>query len=173
MLLDRRSGRVQEVLVWLNAGAVVSQRDVDVVGEGQPPIMGEEFDLVEEILWHDDGWCAAMARRGLTEPKRIRISALSAGTFDLPGEEGRRLVRCLSFLQLNDDDNIWAHPIDGIVAYVDLITREVLDLIDDGDFAIPMAAQDFHLAGPRAAGAHDPAADRDHPARGTQLHRRR
>ncbi len=148
VLLDRETGRVQEVLAWLNAGAVVSQRDVDVVREGQPPIMGEEFALVEEILWKDEAWCAAMARRGLTEPQRIRISALSAGTFDLPGEQGRRLVRCLSFLQLNDDDNIWAHPIDGVVAYVDLITREVTQLVDDADFDVPMTAQDFHLPDP-------------------------
>ncbi|MDO9377376.1 MAG: primary-amine oxidase [Nocardioidaceae bacterium] len=143
LLLDRATGDVTEVVVSLTDGEVVSSRAVDVVAEGQPPIMGEEFDLVEQILWADAGWGAAMALRGLHEPERVRISALSAGCFDIPGEEGRRLVRCLSFLQLDDDDNVWAHPIDGVVAYVDLITAEVVELIDDGVHPIPTARADF------------------------------
>ncbi|MEV6343081.1 primary-amine oxidase [Actinoplanes sp. NPDC051851] len=145
VLLDRTTGEVRDVLTSLTTGTVLDQRVVDVRTEGQPPIMGEEFDLVERILWSDDAWCAAMARRGLTTPERIRISALSAGVFDIAGEQGRRLVRCLSFLQLGDDDNVWAHPIDGIVAYVDLITGEVVQLIDDAEFPVPTAAEDYHL----------------------------
>ena len=74
-LLDRSTGAVEEVVVSLTHEEVVGQRTVDVVAEGQPPIMGEEFVLVEKVLWADDDWCAAMARRGLTEPERIRVSA--------------------------------------------------------------------------------------------------
>lgn len=147
VLLDRADGGVTEVVASLSERRVVERRAVDLLTEGQPPIMKEEFDLVERILWNDPGWCEAMARRGLTVPERIRISALSAGHFEIPGEEGRRLVRCLSFLQLDDDDNVWAHPIDGIVAYVDLNTAEVVELIDDGEFPIPMERADFE-AGP-------------------------
>ncbi|MFT4082783.1 MAG: primary-amine oxidase [Nocardioides sp.] len=148
VLLDRGTGEVAEVVVSLTEAVVVSRRGVDVVAEGQPPIMGEEFDLVERILWADEAWCAAMARRGLTEPHRIRISALSAGCFEIPGEEGRRLVRCLSFLQLDGTDNVWSHPIDGIVAYVDLNTAEVVELVEDPDFTdagleIPAQRHDF------------------------------
>ena len=61
ILLDRRSGEVREVVVSLTERAVVSQRDIDVRAEGQPPIMAEEFDLVEQILWADPAWCAATA----------------------------------------------------------------------------------------------------------------
>jgi primary-amine oxidase len=148
VLLDRSTGDVSEVVTSLGDGTVSSRRRVDVATEGQPPIMAEEFELVEKILWADDGWCAAMRRRGLDDPRRIRISALSAGSFDLPGESGRRLVRCLSFLQLGDDDNIWAHPVDGIVAYVDLITHEVIELVDSGVFEVPRTAADFHRPDP-------------------------
>ncbi|TDD71259.1 primary-amine oxidase [Jiangella aurantiaca] len=144
-LLDRDTGAVSEVVASLTHDKVVSRRDVDVTAEGQPPIMGEEFQLVEKILWQDPGWRAAMARRGLDEPERIRVSALSAGCFDIPGEDGRRLVRCLSFLQLDGSDNVWAHPIDGVVAYVDLITGDVVELIDDGIFPLPAERADFEL----------------------------
>ncbi|WP_439098576.1 primary-amine oxidase [Amycolatopsis nivea] len=148
LLLDRRTGAVRETVVSLTSGEVVADRAVDVVAEGQPPILHEEFDLVEEILWQDEAWNAAMRRRGIDEPRSVRISALSAGCFDIPGETGLRLVRCLAFLQLNKDDNLWAHPIDGVVAYVDLIAGRVHDLIDDGPADIPRTAYDYHLDGP-------------------------
>ncbi|WP_255407956.1 MULTISPECIES: primary-amine oxidase [Amycolatopsis] len=148
LLLDRRTGEVREVLVSVTEGRVLADRVVDVVAEGQPPILHEEFDLVEEILWKDEAWNAAMRRRGITEPRSVRVSALSAGCFGIPGEEGLRLVRCLAFLQLNEDDNIWAHPIDGVVAYVDLIGRRVHDLIDEGPVEIPVTAYDYHLDDP-------------------------
>ncbi len=153
LLLDRKTGAVRETVVSLASGEVVADRAVDVVAEGQPPILHEEFDLVEEILWKDEAWNAAMRRRGVDEPRSVRISALSAGCFDLPGETGRRLVRCLAFLQLNQDDNLWAHPVDGVVAYVDLIAGRVHDLVDDGPADIPRTAYDYHL---------------DRPARDTQ-----
>ena len=142
-LMDRKTGDVNEVLVSLSREEVLSTRAVDVTVEGQPPIMAEEFELVEEVLWAHEGWCEAMAKRGLSDPKLTRASALSAGVFEIPGEEGRRLVRCHSFLQLDDTDNVWAHPIDGLVAYVDLITGEVVELIDDGIFELPTARADY------------------------------
>ncbi len=156
LLLDRGTGEVREVVVSLTDGTVVADRVVDVVAEGQPPILHEEFDLVEEILWKDETWNAAMRRRGIDEPRSVRISALSAGCFDLPGEEGLRLVRCLAFLQLGEDDNVWAHPIDGVVAYVDLVACRVHDLLDEGPADIPRTPYDYHL--------DDPA----HPPRTTQ-----
>lgn len=146
VLLDRRDGAVTEVTTDLLAGRVVSRRAVDVEEEGQPPIVLEEFDRIEELLRAHGGWVEAMRVRGIDDVSLVRISALSAGRFGLPDEDGRRIVRCLSFLQLDDDDNAWAHPIDGIVAYVDLVTGDVLRLIDDKVFDIPRERYNFHRA---------------------------
>jgi len=146
VLMDRRDGTVTEVVADVTAGRIVSRRPVDVVTEGQPPIVLEEFDRIEELLRAHDGWVAAMAKRGIDDVSLVRISALSAGRFGLPDEDGRRIVRCLSFLQLDADDNAWAHPIDGVVAYVDLITGEVVRLIDDRLFEVPRTPSTFHRA---------------------------
>ena len=40
-----------------------------------------------------------MRKRGITELDLVRACPLSAGTFDLDGESGHRLLRVLSFLQ--------------------------------------------------------------------------
>jgi primary-amine oxidase len=51
-----------------------------------------------------------------------------------------------AFLQLDPADNAWAHPVDGVVAYLDLVTGEVLQLIDDRLFDVPRERHNFHLA---------------------------
>jgi primary-amine oxidase len=68
---------------------------------------------------------------------------LSAGNFTIAGEEGRRLLRVLSFLAHRQDDHCWAHPIDGVVAYVDLIERRVVQLIDEAVMPIPEEEGNF------------------------------
>ena len=78
-----------------------------------------------------------MARRGITDMDLVCPCPLSAGSFDLPGEDGRRMLRVLSFLQHRREDHPWAHPIDGVVAYVDLTAREVVELIDHETSPIP------------------------------------
>ena len=145
VLLDRRTGTITEARTDLTAQALVTSRKVDSALEGQPPIVEEEFDQIEELLRAHEAWVLAMAERGVHDVGLVRVSALSAGRFGLPGEDGRRIVRCLAFLQLDPDDNAWAHPIDGVVAYVDLVKGEVLQLIDDRVFPIPAARQNFHL----------------------------
>ena len=144
VLMDRATGVVNEVVVSLTDGVVASNRLVDVAVEGQPPIIAEEFELVESLLRKDPQWLAAMERRGITDVSLVRISALTAGYFGIPGEEGRRITRCLSFLQLDPTDNAWAHPIDGVVAYLDLITGEVTEVIDDQLFPIPQTTYNYH-----------------------------
>jgi primary-amine oxidase len=41
----------------------------------------------------------------------------------------------------------WAHPIDGLVAYVDLASRTVVDVIDTGVMPIPQETGDYHVPG--------------------------
>jgi primary-amine oxidase len=98
---------------------------------------------VDEIVKADEGWREAMRRRGITDIELVRPCPLSAGSFDLPGEEGRRMLRALSFVQHRPDDHPWAHPIDGVVAYVDLTARKVVNLIDEHPLPIPQEEGNF------------------------------
>jgi primary-amine oxidase len=62
---------------------------------------------------------------------------LSAGSFGIKGEEGRRMLRVLSFSQQHQKDHPWAHPVDGLVADVDLVERRVVHLVDHEVLPIP------------------------------------
>ena len=143
VLLDTATGRAATVLASLTRREVEQVTPLDPATDGQPPILLEEFVAVDEIVKADAGWVAAMAKRGINDVTLVCPCPLSAGSFDIPGEEGRRLLRVLSFVQHRPSDHPWAHPVDGVVAYVDLIAREVVQLIDHEVLPVPAEEGNF------------------------------
>jgi primary-amine oxidase len=135
-LLDLATGRSWDVVVSTDSRSVVSSRELDPATDGQPPIIDAEFEMIEDILNADADWLAALGRRNL-DPAQVRAVPLSAGVYDLPDEVGRRVVRAFGFRQDNERDHPWAHPIDGLVAYVDLTARSVDRVIDTGVVPVP------------------------------------
>ncbi|MFD6157511.1 primary-amine oxidase [Nocardia sp. NPDC060256] len=131
-----------DLLVSLGRRTVLSQRRLDAVVDGQLPVLDEEFELVEAVLSTDPGWLAALAARGL-DVAQVRVAPLSAGVFDYAGEEGRRILRGLAFHQQHEKDHPWAHPVDGLVAFVDVMTREVLRVLDTGPVDVPQESGNF------------------------------
>ncbi|MCM6774327.1 primary-amine oxidase [Nocardia sp. CDC159] len=131
-----------DLVVSLATGEVVSQRLLDAVTDGQLPVLDEEFGLVEEILSTDPEWLRALAARDL-EVAQVRVAPLSAGVFDYDGERGRRILRGLAFQQSHERDHAWAHPIDGLVAFVDVMNRQVLRVIDTGPMPVPAESGNF------------------------------
>nr|WP_239001067.1 primary-amine oxidase [Jiangella asiatica] len=137
VLLDLATGAVRIAVASLTRLAVDSVVDVDPAVDGQPPILLEELVTVDEIVKADPRWREAMARRGITDLDLVRPCPLSAGNFGLDGHRGRRVLHVLSFLQHRPEDHPWAHPIDGVVAYVDLIEKRVIELVDHEVMLVP------------------------------------
>jgi primary-amine oxidase len=136
VLLDLADGTSRDVVVSATHGTVDRLTDLDPSVTGQPPIIDTEFELVEDIVRADEGWCAALARRGL-DPQTVRAVPLSAGVYGYPEERGRRMLRTVGFHQPHEKDHPWAHPVDGLAAYVDLTARTVLRLIDHRVHPVP------------------------------------
>ena len=133
---DVAGGRPQDVTVSATGGAVISAVELDTSVTGELPVLEEEFEVVEELLASDQRWLSALAARGL-EVGTVRVAPLSAGVFEYPEEKGRRILRGLAFLQLCPQDSAWAHPVDGLVAYVDVVSRTVTQVLDTGVFPVP------------------------------------
>ncbi|MEU0470350.1 primary-amine oxidase [Amycolatopsis sp. NPDC006131] len=132
----------QDVLVSLTAESVVARRALNPAVDGQLPVLDEEFALVEEVLAKDERWLAALAARDLDVAK-VRVAPLSAGVFDYPEETGRRILRGLAFVQEHPADHAWAHPVDGLVGFVDVLASEVTRVIDLGPVPIPAEPGNF------------------------------
>jgi len=142
LLHDLRRPAARDLLISLTAREVRSNRELDPAVDGQVPVLNEEYPLVEEILSTDERWLAALAARGL-EPATVRVAPLSAGVYEDEGEVGRRLLRGLAFHQDYPADHAWAHPVDGLVAYVDVMNRTVDAVIDTGVVPIPTEPGNF------------------------------
>ena len=155
-LLNLDSGESTDVVVSLTQASVISARVLDTAAEGQLPIIDSEYHLVEEIVAADPDWQAALARRGLTDMSKIRICPITAGAFRAPAEDdARRMVRVLAFLQADEHDLAWAHPVDGVTAHVDLIEKKVLRVTDEFILPVPAESGDYDdpaVRGPERTG---------------------
>ncbi len=136
LLLDRATGLGTDLVVSITGERVVTQQSIDAGAEGHVPILDQEFEDIEAFLLESSEWLDAMNKRDLN-PTDVRAVPLSAGVFGHEDEVGRRVVRVLAFYQYDKADLPWAHPIDGVVAYVDLTARRVTKVIDELDLAVP------------------------------------
>ena len=145
--IERVSGLVSEVVVDLAAGAV--ERWSGVPG-ARPVLLFDESIMAIDAVKHDGRWLAAMGARGITDVGEVQVDPWPAGNFSLPGEAGRRLLRCVAYVREDFTDNGYAHPVEGLVAVVDSATYEVIDVVDTGIVPVPAGSGRY---GPGDAGA--------------------
>ena len=117
---------------------------IDPAVDGQPPILLEEFIAVDEIV---QGRRRLARRDGPARHHRPRPGAARArcrpATSASRASAAGGMLRVLSFVANRPEDHCWAHPIDGVVAYVDLIERRVVELIDHELLPIPAEEGNF------------------------------
>ena len=143
VLLDRGRAETVEALVSLDDGLVTAwQTRTDV----QPMAVVSELMEAEELLRLHPEFQAALARRGITDPDQIQVDAWPAGHFGRAEESERRLARGVAFVKPRPGDNEWAHPVDGVIALVDLNTLEVLRVEDHGVVPVPPESGNFDAA---------------------------
>lgn len=140
-LLDLTTTRSSDLIVSLHSGRILRETVLDGTG-GQLPILDAEFEEVGIIANADEGWVAALAARGLTVDDVVLVP-LSAGHYGYPAEEGRRILRTFAFRQDHPKDHPWAHPVDGLTAYIDVAARRVIEIVGNPGFAIPETSGNF------------------------------
>ena len=134
--------RSQEIAEW-------REHPTKIHPYGQPPVTIEEVFKVGDIVKADAGWRRAMMRRGLNDKdiELVQVDPFSAGYFNREVEKGRRLVSAVSYWRADAKDNGYAHPIEGVVALVDLIENRVVHLVDEPDIVpIPKKSRNYDRA---------------------------
>jgi primary-amine oxidase len=130
-----------EVVVSLTAGAV---RSWDVIDGMRPALLfSESGQAIARVTAHPD-WQAALRRRGIAEDAIVQIDPWPAGSFGVPHEEGRRISRCIAYLRETDADNGYARPIEGLIAFFDQGSGEVLEVVDLGIVPMPPERGSYH-----------------------------
>lgn len=139
----------KDAVVSVTRGTVESAVELDTAVTGELPVLEEEFEVVEALLATHPEWLEALAARNLAVEK-VRVAPLSAGVFEYPEEKGRRILRGLAFYQDFPEDSAWAHPVDGLVAYVDVTNKSVDAVLDFG--VVPVPAEHGNYTDPELAG---------------------
>jgi primary-amine oxidase len=142
-LVNTDTGESADVVVSLREQAVISATRLDPKTDGQMPILESDYERVDEIVKADPAWRAAMARRGYPDASKIRTAPITAGAYGPADDDRRRMVRVLAFVQNNEHDLAWAHPVDGVAAYVDLIEKKVFKITDEFELPVPQESGDY------------------------------
>jgi len=130
--------------VSLDRGEVLAFEPIE---GGQAPLNMMDFVRVMQIVKEDPGWQAAMRKRGVEDFTHTQIDPWPAGGFppeEIP--EGTRMMRAISFVRDSKTDNGYAHPVEGLMAYVDLEKECVARLDDFGVVAVPREPGNYDAA---------------------------
>jgi primary-amine oxidase len=140
VLLAQGDGSTHEVVTSLESGEVTSWTTVEGV---QPLATVAELGEAEDAVRRDPKFRAALAKRGITDFDAIQIDAWPGGNYGRPEEQDLRLARCLAFIKPRPGDSEWAHPIDGLIALVDLNALKLVRIDDHGVVPVPPEPGNF------------------------------
>jgi primary-amine oxidase len=138
IFLDHDAGTTYEGVVSITAGRIRSWECIPGV---QPAIALEEFDECEAACKRDPAFREALRKRGITDVDAVIVDPWSAGAYE--DNEGRRLSRALTWVRMSPTDNAYAHPVENLVAIVDLHRMEVVRIEDYGVIPVPTTAGNY------------------------------
>ncbi|WP_349279407.1 primary-amine oxidase [Polaromonas hydrogenivorans] len=102
-------------------------------------VLLDDFATVQAVIEASPEYAQALAKRGITDVKKVVATPLTVGYFDgkdtLRQEE--RLLKVVSYLDVGDG-NYWAHPIENLVAVVDIEHKKLLKIEDQGVIPVPL-----------------------------------
>src|SRR5262245_53857935 len=141
VVYERGANKTFEAVVDLKSRRVLSFKEIPGV---QPPMLLEDYILMQGIVRADPQWQEAMRKRGITDFQGVQLDPWSAGYFGFPEEEGRRIFRAVPHYK-GSSKNAYARPIEGVVAFVDVSARKVLKLVDTGVVPVAKATSDLDV----------------------------
>jgi primary-amine oxidase len=125
------AGTVHEAAIDLSAGRITAWRAVT----GEPALLTGELTGASDIALADPRMVGALARRGLT-PAQVFCLPLTSGNFGRKEEAGLRLLKVPCYAR-PQGSNVWARPVEGLFATVDLKTGKAIEVTDTGVVPVP------------------------------------
>ena len=139
VVFERAAKKTFEAVVDIKARKVVSWREIKDV---QPTMMTEDFMLATSIASSDPNWRAALKRRGIADYQNVQLDPWSAGWLGFSDETNIRMARGIPFYR-GTGKNAYPHPIEGLVAYIDLTHKKILKIVDNGVVPVPKTSAEL------------------------------
>ncbi|RDK92831.1 tyramine oxidase [Enterobacillus tribolii] len=112
--------------------------------DAQGMVVLDDFTSVQSIINASQEYAAVLKKRGIQDPTKVITTPLTVGYFD--GKDGltqdQRLLKVVSYLDVGDG-NYWAHPIENLVAVVDLQQKKIIKIEEGQVIPVPMAPRPY------------------------------
>lgn len=115
----------------------------EILQDVQPNILLDEFVACEEAVKANSAYQDAVRKRGITDMDLVMVDPWSAGHYGDEDNNRLRLVRALSWVRQDPTDNGYAHPLEGLIAVVDLNTMTVVRIEDYGVIPVPRESGNY------------------------------
>jgi len=107
-------------------------------------VLLDDFMAVQKIVIGSQEYIDALKKRGINDPSKVMTTPLTVGYFD--GKDGLkqedRLLKVVSYLDTGDG-NYWAHPIENLVAVVDLVGKKIIKIEEGAIVPVPMEPRPY------------------------------
>lgn len=132
---------VIEVVVDLVTKKVLSFETVEGV---HGMVLADSFEAISKAIGSSNEYKEALKKRGITDISKVVPTPLTVGYFagEDELEQDMRLLKVVAYLDTGDG-NYWAHPIENLVAVVDIEAQEVIKVEDGGVIPVPMKATPY------------------------------
>jgi primary-amine oxidase len=134
LVVMRQNARTREAIVNLVSGKVTSYKEIP---GAQPLVTLPEILTAIGITTADPRMRAALEKRGITDFDQLFCAPRTVGNFGRDIEQTRRLVKVDCFDIRGVRTDVFANPIEGLFATVDLDHGEVLEVTDLGVVPVP------------------------------------
>ncbi len=139
LLRSKRTRLGYDVVASATTGTVTALTELV---DAHPPYGMLELAAAVEATRCDERFIAGCAARGVDDVSQVQLDPWPAGRFGEPWEtlpDGgtRRVTRVVGYWRADRTDNGYAHPLDGLIATVDLDTAEVVDVLDVDPKPVP------------------------------------
>ena len=139
MVLEPSQSKSYEAIVDLKKASLLSWKQVT---DGQPALLDDEYDLLEELAKADPRWQAAMKKRGITDFENVIVDGWAMGLMsEQEKASGKRLMRGITYYKGKKRMNYYGSPVEGLMTTVDLNNKTVTEVID-GEI-VPVAKANF------------------------------
>ena len=143
-VLDTTTAKVYEGIITVS-GVVISEKEVE---NAKAPVLSTESKNAIKAVLENKEIINALKERGIKDPQtQVHIETWPIGA-QIPEflNDGRRLIWTPMWFRPTKESNMYAHPINGLYAIVDLKTHEVVSIENTEKTPIPETPGDYRLS---------------------------
>jgi len=133
-IFRRSSIGVWKLIVSLSQEIVIAKK---YYPNARPMLQLEQFTAIEEAVRACPEFQAACRKHGIEDMSLVCIDPWSAGAFGSAEEKDHHLALAFCWVRNHADDNLYAHPIEGLYAMVDVLANKVLKIYDLQNIPVP------------------------------------